>query len=135
MQFLALLIKYKNFAIIGIILLCVCLCFFYVNRLQTENKTLLAENIVLTAKLEISNASIKTLQSSIDEQNTAIDKFKSAADARTKAHVTEIAAARAAAESYKKKASTIMHSLPSDANKCKASNDLINQEILKNVKK
>jgi len=135
MQFLALLIKYKNFAITGIILLCMCLCFFYINHLQTENKTLLAENTVLTAKLEVSNASINALQSSVDEQNTAIDTLKSAADARAADHAAEIAAAHATAESYKKKASGIMRSLPSDANKCTAANDLINQEILKNVKK
>jgi hypothetical protein len=135
MQILALLIKYKNFAITSIILLCVCLGGVYVNHLQTENKTLLAENTVLTAKLEISNASINALQVSINEQNTAIDKLKSAADARVKAHAAEIAAAHATAEAYKKKASDIMRSLPSDANKCTAANDLINQEILKNVKK
>lgn len=135
MQILALLIKYKNFAITGIILLCVCLGGFYVTHLQTENKTLLAENIVLTAKLEISNASIHALQASINEQNTAIDKLKSAADARVASHADEIAAAHATAETYKKKASGIMRSLPSDANKCTAANNLINQEILKNVKK
>ena len=104
MQFLALLIKYKNFAITGIILLCMCLFFFYVNHLQIENKTLLAENTVLTAKLEISNASIHALQASINEQNTAIDKLKSAADAREASQPTEIAAAHAQAEAYQKKA-------------------------------
>ena len=135
MQILALLIKYKNFVITGIILFCMYLCFFYINHLQAVNKTLLAENTVLTAKLEISNASIQTLQASINEQNTAIDKLKSAADARVNAHAAEIAAAHAIAEAYKKKASGIMRSLPSDANKCTAANDLINQEILKNVKK
>ena len=135
MQFLAFLIKYKNFAITGIALLCTCLCFLYVNHLHAQNKTLSAENTVLTLKLETSNASVQVLQTAIDEQNTAIDKFKSAADDRVAAHAAEIAAAHATAETYKKKASVIMRSLPSDTNKCKAANDLINQEILKNVKK
>jgi uncharacterized protein (DUF3084 family) len=135
MPFLALLIRYKNYAIAGVVLLALCACFFYVNHLRTENKALLVENSELTVKLDASNASIKTLQASVDDQNTAIDTLKLAADARVAAHATEIAAARAAAESYKKKASDIMHSLPNNVDKCKAANDLINQEILKNVKK
>ena len=135
MPILALLMQYKNFAITGIVSLVLCLGFFYVSHLRTENKALLAENTALTVKLETSNTSIKILQLSVDQQNTAIDKFKSAADARVKAHAAEIAASKVTSQTYKKKASEIMNSVPDDTNKCKAANDLISQEILKNAKK
>lgn len=109
--------------------------FLYIKVLHAENAKLETENSTLSANLKASNDSIITLQSSITTQNTAIDKLKTDADARVQSHAVEIAAATAKADTYRNQALDILRLKPSNPDQCKAANDLINNEILKNGKK
>ena len=135
MPFLELLLSHKEFLVILVLLLGIFLGFAYIKVLHAENGELKAQNSTLAANLVASNNSIKTLQTSIDQQNTAVTALKASADARVQAHAVEIAAANAKAETYRQQAMDILKLKPTSPDKCKAADDLVNGEILKNGKK
>ena len=109
--------------------------FLYIKALHAENAKLEAQNSTLNANLKASNDSIATLQTTITTQNTAVDKLKTDADARVQSHAVEIAAATAKADTYRQQALDILRLKPSNPDQCKAANDLVNNEIVKNGKK
>lgn len=135
MPFVELLLQHKEFLVIVVLLVGMLMGFLYIKALHAENAKLETENSTLAANLKASNDSIITLQSSITIQNTAIDKLKTDADARVQSHAVEIAAATAKADTYRNQALDILRLKPSNPDQCKAANDLINNEILKNGKK
>ena len=135
MPFLELLLQHKEFLVIIILLIGILLGFLYIKVLHEENAKLETENSTLSANLKASNDSIVTLQTSITTQNKAVEDLKTAADARAQSHATEIAAANAKADTYRQQALDILRLKPSDPDQCKAANNLINSEILKNAKK
>jgi chromosome segregation ATPase len=135
MPFLELLLQHKEFIVILILLIGIGAGFSYVKVLNAQMETLKTQNATLESNLETSNNSIKTLQTSLDTQNKAVDDLKTAADQRVQAHATEIAAANAKADTYRQQALDILRLKPTNPDQCKAANDLINSEILKNAKK
>ena len=135
MPFVELLLQHKEFLVIVALLIGIMMGFLYIQTLHAENAKLETDNATLSANLRASNDSIVTLLASITTQNTAIDKLKADADARVQSHATEIAAANAKAETYRQQALDILRLKPSNPDQCKAANNLINSEILKNAKK
>ena len=135
MPFLKVLLDHKEFIVILILLIGIFIGFEYIKSIHAQNESLEAINGTLTASLEASNKSVKTLQETIQQQNAAVDKLKTDADARVQSHAVEIAAANSKAEIYRQQALDILRVKPQDPDKCKAANNLINEEILKNVKK
>lgn len=135
MPFVELLLQHKEFLVIIVLLIGILLGFLYIKALHAENAKLETENSTLSANLKASNDSITTLQLSITTQNTAIDKLKTDADARVQSHAVEIATATAKADTYRNQALDILRLKPSNPDQCKAANDLVNNEILKNGKK
>jgi hypothetical protein len=135
MPFVELLLQHKEFLVIVVLLVGMLMGFLYIKALHAENAKLEAENSTLATNLKASNDSIATLQATITTQNAAVDKLKTDADARVQMHATEIAAATAKADTYRQQALDILRLKPSNPDQCKAANDLINSEILKNGKK
>ena len=135
MPILEFILTHKEFIVILLMLVVLGFEFAYIKSLHLENTALKADNATLTSNLQASNNSIKTLQSSINDQNVAIDKLKAAADEREKENAAAILAAAKKADSYHQQAIDILKLKPQSADKCQSANDLINQEILKNVKK
>src|SRR5271166_3984199 len=135
MPILELLLQHKEFLVILILLAMLGFGFMYVKVLHAENAVLKTNNATLTSDLATSNASIVTLKGSITEQNTAIDKLKTASDEREKANAALVATAAKQAETFRQHALDILKLKPDSTDKCKAANDLIDQEILKNGKK
>ena len=135
MPFLELLLQHKEFLVILLLLGFLGFGFMYIKVLHAEMETLKSDNTTLTANLATSNASIANLEGKINEQNAAIETFKTAADVREKQHQVEIATAKATADTFVQRALDILKLKPDSTDKCKAANDLIDQEILKNVKK
>lgn len=132
---LKLLLSNKSIIANILLLLALASAGIYIRILNLENSNLEKDVVSLKNKLRISDESIKELQGKIDDQNKAIDKLKKDSDDREKAHASEIAIANAKAGSYKQQASDILKMMSQNPDKCKASDDAINMEILKNVKK
>jgi hypothetical protein len=135
MPLLELLLQHKEFLVILILLGMLGFGFMYVKVLHAENAVLKTNNATLTSDLATSNASIATLKGSVNDQNLAIEKLKTAADERAKAQQAEIAAAAKVSETFRQHALDIIKLKPDSSDKCKAADDLINQEILQNAKK
>ena len=135
MPLLELLLQHKEFVVILLLLGFLGFGFMYIKVLHSEMEVLKANNTTLTADLATSNASIATLKSKIDEQNAAVESLKTAADQREKQNQAAVAAAKATADTFVQRALDIIKLKPDNADKCKAADDLINQEILKNAKK
>lgn len=135
MPFVELLLQHKEFLVIVVLLVGILMGFLYIKTLHAENAKLETENSTLAANLKASNDSIVTLQTTITTQNKAVEDLKTAADVRVQSHATEIAAANAKADTYRQQALDILRLKPTDPDQCKAANNLINNEILKNGKK
>jgi septal ring factor EnvC (AmiA/AmiB activator) len=131
MPLLTLLLQHKEFLVILLLLGFLGFGFMYIKVLHAENAVLKTDNATLTSNLAASNASIARLQGSINDQNTAIDKLKTAADEREKANAALVAAAAKQAETFRVHALDILKLKPDSTDKCRAADDLINQEILK----
>ena len=134
MPLLELLLNHKEFIVILILLLFLGFGFMYVKVLHAENAELKTDNATLTQNLAVSNKSIETLKASITDQNTAIEKMKTAADEREKANAAIVAQAKQQAETFRQHALDILKLKPDSTDKCKAADDLINSEILRNKK-
>ncbi len=121
----------NKYVIIGVIVVAAGI---YIAILKHQVSTCEEEKKILTAELAISQASVKSLQGAISEQNVAVEKFKSAADERAKKNEAEVVKAKVEAETFKKKASTILARVsPQNVTKCDAANQLFN-EVIKNAK-
>lgn len=117
----------NKYVIIGAVVIAACI---YIMMLRSSLSVCEAEKNVVVAELAVSQASVKSLSAAIDEQNTAIEKLKSAADERAKKNAAEVARAKAEADTFKKKAnSLIARTVPQDVSKCDAANQLFNEVI------
>lgn len=134
-MFLGFLLQHKELIIILLLSLGIAASSGYIKILHNKNEALKSDNIVLRSNLDASNNSIKLLQDSISQQNEAVEKLKSEADQRVQSHAIEISAANSRAQTYKEQAQNILKSIPNSQDKCKSADNLINNEILKNVKK
>lgn len=126
--------KYWQLLAIGALALALAASGAYIIILKSEKAALFAEKESLALALGVSTASVKKLQASINEQNLAVQKLKEDADNREKAHLSEIAKAKSAAEVAKNKAAALLGKVvPQGKNICDAANELFNEEI-KNAK-
>jgi len=135
LELLNLLLNHKEFIVILLLLGFLGFGFMYIKVLHAENAALKTDNATLTSNLKTSNDSITRLQGTITDQNTEINKWKIAAQEREAANAAAIAAAQKQAQQWQQHAENILKMKPDNTDKCKAANDLIDQEILQNAKK
>lgn len=117
----------NKYVIIGLVVVAAGV---YIMMLRSSIATCEAEKNVLKAELAVSQASVKSLSAAIDEQNVAVQKLKDAADERAKKNATELAKAKAEADTFKKKAGALISRVaPQNVTKCDAANQLFNEVL------